>query len=205
MEKLKKTAAILDSILNLIYRVYLVFNVIAGIIIAFVLYLCLGDSSIVGMFSTSLLKKLNFGGITFALSDAVQPMLDNNFWLMGIPLLIGFSGMILFIMMIRRVRYLLEPIKNGEPFSWLVHANFRELGWLVIANGILELLLTAYQSYTMTAAYDFSELFLSDKITAVTTSYHFDFTFVIWALALFGLSYIFRYGQELQKLSDETL
>ena len=205
MDKLKKTASILDTILNVTYRIYLVFNVIAGIVICFVLYLCLGDSKIVDVFSTSLVKKLSFGGIAFTVSDAVEPMIESNFWLLGIPLLIGFAGMILFIMMIRRVRYLLEPIKNGEPFSWLVHANFRELGWLVIASGILDLILTGYQSYVMTTAFDFADLFLSDKITSVTTGYHFDFTFVIWALALFGLSYIFRYGQELQKLSDETL
>ena len=205
MEKLKKTASILDTILNIIYRIYLVFNVIAGIVIAFVLYLCLGDSTIIDLFTSYLLLKLNFGGITFTLSDTVHPMLDNSFWLMGVPLLMGFAGMILFIMMIRRVRYLLEPMKNGEPFSWLVHANFRELGWLVIANGVLNLCFTAYQSYIQTNAYNLADLFLNDKITAVSTSYHFDFTFVIWALALFGLSYIFRYGQELQKLSDETL
>ena len=205
MEKLKKTATALDTILNVIYRIYLVINVLAGIIIAFMLYLCLGDSKITGVFTSAFMKKLTFGGVSFTLSDSVTPMVENSFWVLGVPLLIGFAGMILFIMMIRRVRYLLEPIRKGEPFSWLVHANFRELGWLAIAGGVLDLVSTAYQSYTMTAAFDFADLFLSDKITAVTTGYHFDFTFVIWALALFGLSYIFRYGQELQKLSDETL
>lgn len=205
MEKLKKTASILDSILNLIYRLYLVMNVIAGIVICIMLYLCLGDQKIVSVFAKGFLTKLTFGGITFTLAENFPIGLEPNFMIIGIPLILGFAGMILFIMMIRRVRYLLEPMKKGEPFSWLVHANFRELGLLVIGYGILDLIGTAYQSYVFTKAFDFNALFLSDKITAVSTGFHFDLTFMIWALALFGLSYIFRYGQELQKLSDETL
>lgn len=205
MNKLKKTASILDTIIKIIYRIYLVVNVIAGIIIFFVLYLCLADQKIIGLFSTGLLRKLNFGGISFTLSDSIQPMLNNSFWLMGIPLIIGFAGMILFVMVLRRFRYILEPMKEGNPFVWQVYANFRELGFLTLAGGVLDLFLTAYQSYTFTTAYDFNALFLSDKITAVTTSYHFDFSFILIALVLFGMSYIFHYGEVLQKLSDETL
>jgi len=205
MNKLKKTASILDTIFRIIYRIYLIFNVFAGIILFFVLYLCLGDPKVVGVFADGFLHKLNFGGISFTLSQSVQPMLDNSFWLMGIPLIIGFAGMILFIMILRRIRYILEPMKEGSPFVWQVYANFRELGFLTLASGILDILLTAYQFYTYTTAFDFNALFVNEQITSVTTGYHFDFNFVIIALVLFGLGYIFHYGEELQKLSDETL
>ena len=205
MDKLKKTASILDIIFRICYRIYLVINIIAGIVILFVLYLCLGDQKIISVFTDGLLHSLNFGGISFTLAESVKPMLDTGFWVIGAPLLLGFAGMILALMTLRRIRWILAPMKEGNPFVWEVYANFRELGLITLGQGILSLLLTAYNSYTLNTAFDFSSLFLSDKIIHVTTSYHFDFTFVIWTLIFFGMSYIFRYGAGLQKLSDETL
>ena len=53
--------------------------------------------------------------------------------------------------------------------------------------------------------YNLNELFLSDKITGVSVTYSCDPSFLIYALVLFLMSFIFQYGSELQKLSDETL
>ena len=53
--------------------------------------------------------------------------------------------------------------------------------------------------------YNLNELFLSDKITGVSVTYSCDLSFLIYALVLFLMSFIFKYGSELQKLSDETL
>ena len=53
--------------------------------------------------------------------------------------------------------------------------------------------------------YNLNELFLSDEITGVSVTYSCDLSFLIYALVLFLMSFIFQYGSELQKLSDETL
>lgn len=53
--------------------------------------------------------------------------------------------------------------------------------------------------------YNLNELFLSDKITGASVTYSCDLSFLIYALVLFLMSFIFQYGSELQKLSDETL
>ena len=53
--------------------------------------------------------------------------------------------------------------------------------------------------------YNLNELFLSDKITGVSVTYSCDLSFLIYALVLFLMSFIFQYGSELQKLSNETL
>ena len=53
--------------------------------------------------------------------------------------------------------------------------------------------------------YNLNELFLSDKVTGVSVTYSCDLSFLIYALVLFLMSFIFQYGSELQKLSDETL
>ena len=53
--------------------------------------------------------------------------------------------------------------------------------------------------------YHVSELFRPEKIAEVEMSFKMDWKFMIVASVIFLMSYIFKYGAELQKLSDETL
>ena len=53
--------------------------------------------------------------------------------------------------------------------------------------------------------YNLNELFLSDKITGASVTHSCDLSFLIYALVLFLMSFIFQYGSELQKLSEETV
>ena len=57
----------------------------------------------------------------------------------------------------------------------------------------------------MVHAFDLPSLLISEKITHITVSPNYDPTFLIYSAILLLLSYVFRYGQELQQLSDETL
>ena len=54
-------------------------------------------------------------------------------------------------------------------------------------------------------AYDLHLLLLSEKISHVEFMFVFDLSFLVVYGVLLLLSYIFRYGEELQQLSDETL
>ena len=53
--------------------------------------------------------------------------------------------------------------------------------------------------------YDLPGLLISHKITHVGGMFQVDLTFLIYWAILLLLSYVFRYGEELQQLSDETL
>ena len=53
--------------------------------------------------------------------------------------------------------------------------------------------------------YDMNSIFLNDKIVGVGYNFRIDTTFIFVALVLFLLSYVFRYGTQLQQLSDEIL
>jgi hypothetical protein len=54
-------------------------------------------------------------------------------------------------------------------------------------------------------AFDVTALFNSSVVTGYTYNGVFDTSFVASAVVLFLLSYIFRYGEGLQRESDETL
>jgi len=150
-------------------------------------------------------QTLNFGIISFRIADAYAANAEAGRNLMLLSLIIGTVSFPIYCLMIRAIRKILAPMKEGLPFQDTIARNLMTLGWLVIINGVLSLVLDVVGSHMIFSMYDMKALFLSEKIASVSTSYQLNLTFVLYALALIGLACIFRYGQELQQLSDETL
>ena len=102
-------------------------------------------------------------------------------------------------------RKILLPMKEGLPFDESVYKNFRKLGFFtLIGGGLISAgrVLIDTMSYR---AYEVQNLFISDKIIECRLEPRIDLGFILIALVFFLMSYIFRYGAELQKQSDETL
>ena len=53
--------------------------------------------------------------------------------------------------------------------------------------------------------FDLPALLISEKITHVGGMFHVDLSFLVYWAILMLLSYVFRYGEQLQLLDDETL
>lgn len=93
------------------------------------------------------------------------------------------------------LRRILRPMKQGEPFAQSVSADMRHFGWLVlIAGGILSL-----------ASFAGQLSLLSSSSSATNGSFQLDLSFLFLSAIVFLFSYIFRYGEELQRQADETL
>lgn len=207
MNKITKTARTLDTFFKIVYRLYITLNLIIWIPLGFIfLFLILGAPELLKAISAGLVNTLRFGSASFTLSpDVSAAAADVGIFYLVAGLIIGLLGLVLAILSIRCVRRILAPMKEGLPFAREVAENFQKLGWLTILGGVLDLVMELVLDGSLIRAYDLGALFLSDKITAVNVNYVLDFSFVLLALILFGLSYVFRYGQELQQLSDETL
>lgn len=201
MKKIQKTAAGLDAFFKIVYRLGIAAIVFSGIIILIMWYLYLGDPDIMDLFRVS----LNFGMIQFRVADSVIPAREHGFLFLALGTLLSIAQLPVFCMMFRSIRGILAPIKDGMPFHDDIVHYLKRLGWLTVANGLIGNLANLVVYGNLLPGYDLGALFLSDKITSVTTGYSFDLTFVIYAFLLFLLSYIFQYGRELQQLSDETL
>lgn len=63
----------------------------------------------------------------------------------------------------------------------------------------------ALNLYLTMDCYDVASLLVSEKILHVTVNFNIDLSFIIVAAVLLLMSYVFRYGEELQLMSDETL
>lgn len=103
------------------------------------------------------------------------------------------------------IREILSPMKEGQPFAAIVSTNLKKLARLSINLGILFNIIRLTEQIMTVFVYDLPGLLVSEKITHVGGMFQVDLTFLIYWAVLLLLSYVFRYGEELQQLSDETL
>lgn len=107
---------------------------------------------------------------------------------------------------IRLFRQILEPMKNGEPFNRGVSAILRKLAFFVLIAGILEQIFTMVASRLMMQAYDLAKLINMEVVSHYTMNYSVNLgSTVVGTVVLLLLAYVFHYGEELQRESDETL
>lgn len=103
------------------------------------------------------------------------------------------------------VREILHPMTEEKPFDSIVSTNLKKLARLSINLGILCNIIILSEQIMTVFVYDLPGLLISEKILHVGGMFQVDLTFLIYWAALLLLSYVFRYGEELQQLSDETL
>ena len=145
---------------------------------------------------------LDLGFVTFELAETNMDMLRSTFLCIALPafVLLGFGWSVL-----RVIGQILTPMKDGQPFDTAVSVNMKKLCWLTLGGGFCSQAVAMAAGILMYKAYDFSTLFLNDQITGVQMNLNMDLTCVVLALIWYMLSCVFRYGEELQKQSDETL
>ena len=103
------------------------------------------------------------------------------------------------------IREILKPMIEEKPFASIVSTNLKKLAKLSIVLGILMNIIILSEQIMTVFIYDLPGLLVSDKITHVTGMFKIDLSFLIYWAILMLLSYVFRYGESLQQLSDETL
>lgn len=103
------------------------------------------------------------------------------------------------------IREILQPMKEEKPFASIVSTNLKKLATLSIRLGILYNVILLSEQIIAFFVFDLPSLLISEKITHVGGMFRIDLSFVIYWAILLLLSYVFRYGEELQQLSDETL
>lgn len=200
MEKLKKMAKKLDTAAKIILYI----NIGAAAIIFFVWIMMLEEI----LMDQNALREylvLNFGSVKVGIAPEYAPSLQytNTRFFMGTLLSVTLICFIIYA--IKVARRILAPMKEGLPFDESVSKNLKNLGILTLIGGGVWSAAKAILEATAYNVYEISEMFRPERITGVELEIMLDTTFLIIAAVIFLLSYIFKYGAELQKLSDETL
>ena len=106
-----------------------------------------------------------------------------------------------FVIIQRIIKLMIEQ----RPFDISMVKNIRLFSWVIlIGEGVLAIIEFGLQVFRY-YAFDFENLFLSDKLVGISADFDFNMDFVWMFLVIYLLSYVFQYGQELQIQSDETL
>ena len=197
--KLSKGAAIIDRILKILQGFALAGVIVAAIFIP--LTLILGRKIVADASS------LELGVVTLKLAGDASAYLDEG------NLKVSIVCVLICVILIsaaawyciRVLREILVPMKAGQPFARGISAKIRKLAWTVLIGGGVAEMGRVLAEVFETRAYHLERLLNMDRIAAVAYNFDVDLWFLGAALVLFFLSFIFRYGEELQREADETL
>ena len=203
MNNLSNTARKLDKVFEIAYIVLgaLAIACIVGIALIGAAYLLKWDPSMIG----TGYENLDIAFLELTIAEGYAP----DKWLVllqgAVTLLICCRLMYDSRRGVGCIREILRPMKEEKPFEAIVSTNLKKLARLSISLGILCNLLSLFEQIMVVFVYDLPGMLLSEKITHVGGMFTVDLSFLIYWGILHLLSYVFRYGEDLQQLSDETL
>ena len=200
MKTLSKTAKVFDIVLKIAFWVC-----VAGIVavsVVFVGCLVLDDAAFLSDVSTS----VNLGPAEFVLAEGVA-VADGSFvnTYGAIVVVSAVASLVISCFFLRFFRKLLKPLIEERPFDGTISKSLRILSFVELIGGFVLSLLEWGGQLAMTKLYDLNSLFLSDKIKEIHFENEIDGSFIVYFGLIYMLSLIFKYGEELQKQSDETL
>lgn len=189
MDKLCKTARGLD----VFFRVLFWLAVAMGAVMLIADIAVLAGAGLNSGGSLQWLVTLDVNGTAYSMADAAADGLPGAFITLSVlfVLSLAFGLCVLHV-----IRQLLRPMKEGHPFESAVSRSLRRLGWLAVAYGVLEAVVAAIAQLVLSQALN---------VTGAGMDVGYDLSWLLLAVLLFLFSYIFRYGEELQRQADETL
>ena len=203
MNNLSNTAKKLDKVLEIVHIVFgaLAIACIVGVALIAVAYILKWDPAMIG----TDYENFDIGFLELTVAEAYAP----DKWLVLLQAAITLAVSCRLLYDGRRgvgyIREILHPMTEEKPFDTIVSTNLKKLARLSINLGILYNIILLSEQIITVFVYDLPGLLISEKISHVGGMFQVDLTFVVYWAVLLLLSYIFRYGEELQQLSDETL
>ena len=196
--KLMRSATVIDRILKILQGF-----AIAGVIVSAIF---IPLTAILGEKIIAKADRLSLGPLELNLAGGPASYLDlANIKTSIIVMLIGAILVAAAAWYCLKVlRELLVPMKAGQPFASGTSLKVRKLGWTVLIGGGIAEVGQMVSSVFEARAYQLERL-LAPAAVSVSYDYKISLWFVIAALILFFLSYVFRYGEALQQEADETL
>ena len=203
MNNLTKTAKTLDKICHVVQVIFKVTAIVAAITLVITLLIPMAGVDITTYSSGA--NSLDIGVLEMELSENA-PINFTLAYIQGLVVL-GLGGVCMLIgsRACRCIRNILKPMTEGQPFDNSVSTNLKKLSNLTIITGIAANVTLIVEEVLTVFAYNLVDLMNPALVTHISINYDLDLTFLLYFGILRLLSYVFHYGEELQKLSDETV
>lgn len=203
MKDLTKTASILDTVMKILsvcIKIGAVALLIGLAILAAGFLFDLPPQMVGTGYATA-----EIGFVTFTVAEPYLPDYRIVWAQVASEMFLTFLCLIPAHFIVKSIRAILAPMKDGEPFHNDVSIHLAKIARYVCALGIGLNLSEIIGNILLTKAFDLHLLLLSEHIPRVEFHFEFDFSFLLVSGILLLLSHVFRYGEQLQQLSDETL
>lgn len=126
---------------------------------------------------------------------------------MWLPLIFLITAIFVFIIYkaVQTIESICTITMNHTPFDVRVSNHMKKLAKYILVGGIVFNILEVCRIMQFKQTINFDLLFNTKYVTQINFDIRLHLSFLVFAALIYLLSYIFRYGQELQQLSDETL
>ena len=206
MDKLIKTSKKLDTLFKVLQRIIKIAMIVAVCVVAVLTVANFVNPDAViaeGYYS------IDVGSVTINLAEGYSTE-DNNMVLSYVWIVMGLAAAagVAVYYALGQVRKILQPMTEGNPFHPTVSTNIRKIAYVSIVLGVIANVVSFLQSFGAVAMIEKIKLLDYVKegtIQSITANSQIDLTFLVVFFILLLVSYIFRYGEELQQQVDETL
>lgn len=201
MEKLCKTARVLQKITKLLRGLCIGFGIACAILLVIGIFL---PDNLYSSFVNTADMSIHLGNVNLQLSRVIEPHGSLRLFVCT-TLICAVVTLALSAFGLHLLYNILTSMAEARPFDGSVSRDLRKLGWVSLADVILYSLLSTAAAVLEIALFDLNELFAPGLVTGYTVENGIELSMLLIPAFLFLLSYVFQYGEELQKLSDETL
>ena len=151
-------------------------------------------------------------GYTIQLGEVTLDLIPNGTIPLGTSRLLGYGSLVLTTVLflygakwLQIVQSILTPMAEGRPFDANVSGNLRKLSLITLIVGGISQIINMVFFFFQLNSINLDNLFNPEYVAGYTVENVIDTNFLIIFGVLLLMSHVFRYGEELQKLSDETL
>ncbi|MCR4955641.1 MAG: hypothetical protein K6A30_03040 [Lachnospiraceae bacterium] len=197
-EKLCKIARIVDRLLAIAFVINWIglFFLIVGGTVAVVTMTRFGTTHV----------NLDFFGMAMVVLKDPKFLNQDIYRMMSVvDLVVAFAKIVVIIISIHLVRKVLEPMKEGRPFEKGMDKQITVIGWMSLGVGFFGNVMEIFNEIQMSRMIHTDDIFNMKNVLNVTWKYSFDWKFILVAIGILLMSFVFHYGEELQKESDEML
>lgn len=199
MEKFKKYINILDKILGALFIAFMVFAIVMSV------FAVVGFIGIPGVIIGELDSKLVLGVMEIEISDSLEIDADKVNSVLAISAILAAVQFAIGCVMLKLLQKLIAPMKEGEIFHPDVATNIKRLAIYVLAGGFITEIIGFAGEAVSLSVFDTSSLFNAETVASHSVSFELNGNFVVYSAIIYLLSFVFKYGAELQAQVDETL
>lgn len=136
--------------------------------------------------------------------DSVPDTFINNNMLTFASVLVAVI-IILWYLIARQLEIIIDNALDGHIFCQTSTKSLNLIALFVMIEGLINIITGFIGNSTIYKHISSLELFNNEIVESVTVNSKFDISFLAISFVIFILAKVFAYGQQLQKLSDETL